>query len=259
MALIFLGSAFNALAEPSIQIITAQHKHVVSVTDLLANKALREIEIKNDVAYQKAMKFVGLPLHTLLPDLPKDASLQFIAIDGFVANIPVASLQGKGQPYLAIEPLDKPWPALKAGSALTAGPFYLVWLTPEKAGITNEQWPYQIAIIAESAPLSERYPQIRPSPRANAAALRGLQVYMTNCSVCHTINGGGDAELGPDLNRPHNPTEYFQEAYLRKLIRQPSAVRTWKQSVMPGFNTGALAESDLNDLLAYLKAMAQQR
>jgi len=84
-------------------------------------------------------------------------------------------------------------------------------------------------------------------------------VYMVDCASCHPINGGGDAAVGPDLNKPHNPTEYFQEAFLRKLIRDPAAVRTWDKRIMPGFSTDALSNAQLDDLLDYLRQMARQQ
>ncbi len=185
-----------------------------------------------------------------------------MALDGFVANIPGSVLAGQGHAYIAIEPADIPWPALKSGSTASAGPYYLVWLTPEKAAISNEQWPYQIAKIAVTAPLQQRFPQLLPMSAKSLVSkseLRGLQVYISNCSVCHQLNGAGDASIGPDLNRPHSPAEYFQEAYLRRLIRNPASVRSWKQSVMPGFNQQAISDAQLDELIAYFKLMAKQR
>jgi len=70
--------------------------------------------------------------------LPQVESLQFIARDGFVANIPSGLLAGGAQPWLAIEPADAAWPALKPGGG-SAGPFYLVLRAPKKAGISPEQ------------------------------------------------------------------------------------------------------------------------
>ena len=73
------------------------------------------------------------------------------------------------------------------------------------------------------------------------------------------MNGGGDAHVGPDLNLPANPSEYFQEPMLRRLIRNPASVRTWEQSRMPGFSESLITPAELDDLLAYLRQMALQR
>lgn len=86
-----------------------------------------------------------------------------------------------------------------------------------------------------------------------------MLVFVTHCAACHTINGGGDAAVGPDLNQPFNPTEYFNEPFLRKLIRDPASVRNWGRRSMPGFAPTVLGEAQLDDLLAYLRQMAVQR
>ena len=65
--------------------------------------------------------------------------------------------------------------------------------------------------------------------------------------------------MGPDLNMPHNPTEYFQPGYLRKLIRDPQSLRQWPQAKMPGFTESVLSEQELDALLAYLGHMAKRR
>ena len=204
------------------------------------------------------MRYQAVPLSALIGPLSGIESVQFTALDGFVANIPGALLAGEAQPWLAVEPAGAAWPALKPGKG-SAGPFYLVWLATEKAGISPEQWPYQIAKIGEAAPLEKRYPQILPKTAANSPEQRGLHVFVANCAACHRINGGGDAAIGPDLNQPFSPTEYFQEAFLRKLVRDPASVRNWEQRIMPGFAPSALSDARLDDLLAYLRQMAKQR
>ena len=233
---------------------------------LLQSPALATIVIPDDVSYHHQQTYQAVPLKSLVAGLPDDGSLQFTALDGFVATIPNHLFQTNGdaaqkaEAWLAIENPAHPWEALKPGQP-SAGPFYLVWLSPEKSHISGEQWPYQIAKITTATPLEARYPQLVPhADHANqAAALRGLQVFTKNCATCHRLNQGGDAAIGPDLNLPMNPTEYFQEAALRKLIRQPASVRTWQQSMMPGFKEEIISDAELNDLLIYLKQMASER
>ena len=65
--------------------------------------------------------------------------------------------------------------------------------------------------------------------------------------------------MGPDLNRPMNPTEYFQLAALRRYIRNPASVRTWPDQKMPGFGPDRLSEAELDAVIAYLEHMAAQR
>jgi mono/diheme cytochrome c family protein len=261
--LAMLGVSSPVFAIDSVlEVFDGIQSHHFKRSELLGNAATREISLVRDAAYNKPMKVQAIPVAALMPQVAQIASLQVVALDGFVANISGSVLAGSGQAYIAIEPADMPWPALKPGSAASAGPFYLVWLTPEKAEISNEQWPYQIAKIAAVAPLQQRFPQLLPKASNKlkfSSELRGLQVYISNCSVCHQLNGAGDASIGPDLNRPYSPTEYFQEVYLRKLIRNPASVRSWKQSAMPGFNQQSISDAQLDALIAYFKLMAKQR
>lgn len=260
-ASVLLGTALSGMAlaaEPSIDIAFGTQQRHLTRTELLRHPALRTIEVRNDVAYRRTMHYQAIPLSALIASLPHVESLQFTARDGFVANIPGGLLAGDAQPWLAIEQPNAAWPPLKPGSG-SAGPFYLVWRAPEKAGISPEQWPYQIARIADAAPLEKRYPQILPKTVAKSAEQRGRRVFVTHCAACHTINGGGDAAVGPDLNRPVSPTEYFKEPFLRKLIRDPASVRNWGRRTMPGFTPSVLNDAKLDDLLVYLRQMAIQR
>ena len=257
-----LGAGLALAAEPMLEIAHHDQVRRYSRAELLAHPALRRIEVAADVAYQRPMQFRAIPLPALLARLGNIESVKFSATDGFAATIPASLLQGsrETQAWLAIEAEDAPWPPLKPG-APSAGPFYLVWTAPEKMGISPEQWPYQIARIGDSQPLAVRFPQMLPQ-RALAQdgpEWRGLRSYTVHCAACHQINGGGDATLGPDLNRPFSPLEYFQEPFLRRLIRDPAAVRTWPQRHMPGFSQQVLSEAALDDLLAYLRHMAAQR
>ncbi|MBR7799678.1 c-type cytochrome [Undibacterium fentianense] len=252
--------------EPSLE-VQANGQIAVWTRSALLQKAV-SIKLEKDTAYQRPMVFRAVPLTLLLPELKGVETVQFVALDGFVANISGAVLAGKGKPYLAIEDPAEVWPSLKPeqttanAKPITAGPFYLVWLDPKAGEIVSEQWPYQVAQIKVVLPLTARFPQILPKSMLASQqnqAIRGLDVFLKNCAVCHTVNGGGDAALGPDLNLPVNPTEYFQLKYLRQLIRQPSSVRTWKQSAMPGFDQESISERDMDNLILYLKQMAKQR
>ena len=256
-----LWAALASAAEPVLEI--AHHNQVrrYSRGELLAHPALRTIEVPADVAYRRPMRFQAIPLPALLPELGGADSVKFTATDGFAATIPASLLKGDQDTHawLAVEPAQAPWPALKPGGP-SAGPFYLVWSAPEKMGISPEQWPYQIARIADSQPLAVRFPQMLPRQATpNSPEWRGWQAFSVHCAACHRINGGGDAALGPDLNRPFNPVEYFQEPFLRRLIRDPAAVRNWPQRHMPGFAPQVLPDAALDDLLAYFRHMALQR
>jgi mono/diheme cytochrome c family protein len=258
-----LCAGLAAAQEPVLEVKNGYQIQRWTRSALLAQA--KDINIAKDSAYKRSMTYRAVPFAQLLPQADKYQSVQFVASDGFVANISGSDLAGKGQPYLAVEPADQSWPAVNPDNPVktaSAGPFYLVWLTPDAGNISNEQWPYQVAKISVEAPLPQRYPQIIPVVSAGGndqQALRGMHIYIKNCAVCHTMNGGGDAAVGPDLNLPFNPTEYFQEKFLRQLIRQPASVRSWKQSLMPGFDEKTISAADLDDLIVYFKKMKQTR
>jgi cytochrome c1 len=77
--------------------------------------------------------------------------------------------------------------------------------------------------------------------------------------MCHTLNGQGTSQLGPDLNIPFNPTEYMAEKYLRQLIRDPQSLRRWPQSKMAGFSPKDLPDGELDQIVAYLRSMIGQK
>jgi mono/diheme cytochrome c family protein len=253
--------AIAAAAEPNLTVTVAGRATTYAPASLLGMPAATTVNVPNDVAYKRDMSFRAVPAASLLGGVGPDDTLRFVASDGFVATIPAALLLARNGSvaYLAIEPVDPPWPTLKPEGGPSAGPFYLVWVNPERAGITPEQWPYQVARIEDVAPLIKRYPMLAPAASAHDAVRRGYAVFEKNCSVCHTLNLGGDATVGPDLNVPYNPTEYMRVDALRRLIRNPQSLRRWPAAKMPAFETKLLSDRDLTDLLAYLRHMADRK
>jgi mono/diheme cytochrome c family protein len=261
LALALVSAAMAAVAEPNLTVTVAGRATTYAPASLLGMPAAIRITIPNDVAYKRDMSFHAVPAASLLAGVGPDDTLRFVASDGFVATIPAGLLLARtgAVAYVAVEPADAPWPALKPDSPATAGPFYLVWLNPERSGITPEQWPYQIARIEDVPPLLKRYPMLAPAASAHDTERRGYAVFEKNCSVCHTLNLGGDATIGPDLNVPYNPTEYMRVDALRRLIRNPQSLRRWPAAKMPAFDPKLLSNRDLTDLLAYLRHMADRK
>lgn len=232
---------------------------------LAAHPQARDIDVPQDVAYGRAMRYRAVPLAVALRELglTRADTLDVVATDGFVAQLPGAlvldgAASGRSQPWLAIEPAQAPWPALP-GKAHSAGPFYIVW--PVAEGVSSEQWPYAVARLAVREAPERRWPQIAVAPQlaADHPARRGQPVFITQCLVCHTLNGAGGATMGPDLNRPMNPTQYFQPQALRRLLRDPKSVRTWPAQTMPAFTPEQLSETQIDELIAYLVHMAERR
>lgn len=258
LALLLAASLAQAA---TLTLDTGKGPRRITTEQLLARPDVRAIDVPGDVSYHATTHYRAVSLEALLGGIDPAAHLQFVALDGFAAEIPASLVfQGHAEAWLAIEPPDKPWPTLgpdKPG----AGPFYLVWLHPEAGHIGSEQWPYQVATIRVLADPASRFPNMRPAAGlgANDPATRGFVVFQRNCITCHTLNGQGEAKLGPDLNIPHSPTEYLREDMLRTLIRNPQDLRHWPQAKMPGFDRNALSDADLDDLVAYLKHMAGRK
>jgi len=252
------------VAEPALTVATGGRTAIYTPTGLLALPAATTVTIPADVAYKRSMTFRAIPFAALLEGATTDDNVRFVAADGFAATLPAAALlahDGGAVAYLAVEPAEAPWPPLKAGQAGTAGPFYLVWLRPEKGAITPEQWPYQIVRIEAVASLAKRFPMIVPAVKLPAGhpIRAGFAAFQKHCIVCHTLNGGGDATLGPDLNVPYNPTEYLRPDALRRLIRDPQALHRWPAAKMPAFDSRTLPDRELAELLAYLRHMADRK
>ena len=250
------------LRAAELQIDLGHGARTYSTAQLLWRNDVRTISIPNDVAYKRPMHYRAIPLKALLAGLGSDEVLLFVANDGFAAEIPAKLLlhPRDTEAWLAVEDPSQPWPPL-ADDKPGAGPFYLVWTNPQTMKIGPEQWPFQLAAIRRLAPVAERFPAIRPDPalHADGEVNRGFAVFQRTCFACHTLNGQGDARLGPDLNIPHNPVEYVREDFLRAYIRDPQSLRHWPQARMPGFDKQALSDADLDALLAYLQHMAGRK
>ena len=230
--------------------------------ELLKHPQVQTITINNDVSYKQDMSYRAVPLAALLTGIKPDDHLQAVALDGFAAELAAAPLiNTKGaRAWLAIEDPAKPWPALSAGKP-GAGPFYLVWTDPQAGNISPEQWPFQVAAIKRMAPVAERFPALLPDPalKADDPVKLGFALFQKNCLACHRLNGAGDAQFGPDLNIPFNPTEYFGADFLKRYIRDPQSLRQWPQAKMPGFSAQVLPDGDLERLVGYLKHMAGRK
>ena len=262
-AMLLLFTSFPAMA--AALLVDTGTPATLTTEALLAMSGAATIQVPDDVTYHRTMTYRAVPLRSLpgVRALAADAELQISATDGFVTNLPAALVRddsGHGAtPWLAIEPHDKPWPRTSKGTDI--GPFYLVWINPGASGVMSEQWPYQINAICAVASRAAKWPQLAvdDSLPANSPIRRGQALFATQCMVCHRMDGAGDASVGPDLNRPRNPTEYFQAWALRAYIRDPKSIREWSGMKMPGFDKANLSDPDLDAIVAYLGYMAHRR
>ena len=256
-------------AEPAQPILTTTAGAVTyhfTAAELRSRSDLANIQIPPHVDYNISLTVQAVPLLDLLDVLPLEGfdRLEASATDGFVAQIPLtligAGKSGGSVAWIAVENPDRPWPKLP-GKDASAGPFYLVWQYPERSHVANQQWPYMLEKLTAAQSPELRWPQLKvdaASP-ADAPARLGEDVFVIQCLPCHRLNGGGAAEIGPDLGQPMAVTEYMSETGIRALVRDPKSVRTWPQQQMPAFPPTILAETDLDGLIAYLKQIASQR
>jgi hypothetical protein len=219
MLLVFTPPALQA-AQPGIEIVAGDRSVTLSRSELLQREDLTTIHIPRDVTYKRPMTYRAVPLAALLretsltPDAMPGEMIEIVATDGFVTVLPPSLVFAKGEtasvPYLAIEPEDAPWPVVP-GKTVSVGPFYLVWLRPEASGVRSEQWPYMVASIRGTESPEHRWPELAVDAALppDSPIRAGQALFFTQCMVCHTLNGAGNAHVGPDLNRPQNPTEYL--------------------------------------------------
>jgi mono/diheme cytochrome c family protein len=248
-------------AEPTLTIERSEDTKTYTLSDLLGHAARVDVTTDiSDEAYQRPMQYVAVPIETLLGALKDDDEVQFIALDGYAPVIAAKRLRGIGaaRAYLAIEPNAALWPALAPGKP-SAGPYYLIWRNANGTGVSPSEWPYQIATIRLQKTLAARFPLIVPGADAGDEVRAGFEVYGRQCLSCHTMNGQGMATMGPDLNVPMNPTEYFADSVLRKLVRNPKSIRDWPAGVMPRFDMTRLSAAELDRIIAYLKHMAGKK
>lgn len=231
---------------------------------LLARPDVRELEILSDVVQGQLTRYHAVPLANLLEGvLPGDA-VQAVAANGAVAELSAAPLlaatDAGARAWVAIEEPHEPWP-MRADNQSGGGPFALVWTRPEAGGIGPEQWPEQLVALRRLPPVIERFPALLPDPALPAThdIRRGMDHFVRYCMACHTLDGQGDAQLGPDLNRPLSPVEYLPADLLRAYIRNPQSLRRWPQARMPAFGDAVLPDDALDDILAYLRHMAVRK
>jgi mono/diheme cytochrome c family protein len=261
-----LLSAGLVQAEPRLTITIGASTRSFGQRELLSDPAATSIEVARDAAYQRSMHYQAVPLLALLAgmSLPPDQILEAVASDGFVAMLPVDVIlhpvAGSAMAYLAVEPPNAPWPAL-SGKTMSAGPFYVIWLRPEASGIRSEQWPYMVAEIRSADSPAKRWPGlgVDRSLSADDPIRAGQTIFVTQCLVCHKLNGAGSASVGPDLNLPQNPTEYFKLAALKQYIRDPASLRHWNAMQMTGFDKDALSDHEIDLIVAYLGHMSTRK
>ncbi|MFO1057466.1 MAG: c-type cytochrome [Dongiaceae bacterium] len=253
-------------AGPALKLAVGGRTASYSAADLLARPDLTEVKVLKDPGYGKPMTYRAVPLAALVAPLgmKADDTLEVVALDGFVAQLPGTMVLNQDPlaavAMVTVEDPAQRWPNLP-GKHESAGPFSVVWSGATAAAVPADQWPYQVAAMNEVEPPEKRWPQLAldSSVPPNDPLRLGLQKFVATCGACHQLDGGGAANVGPDLNRPMSPTEYFAAGILRKYIRDPASVRDWPARQMPGFTRDALSDDDLDQIILYLSYKARHR
>ena len=252
--------------EPTLTITVGNDMRSFTRRELLLRPDATTIEVARDISYRVPMTYRAVPVASLLAGItpPDDSVIEAVALNGFVAQIPPGLLlntdESKAVAWLAIEPQDRPWPPLPHKDE-NAGPFYIVWTGAEVGSIRSEQWPYQLAKLVSQPSPAARWPALAVDPALPPTdpVRAGQALFFVQCLTCHKLNGAGAANVGPDLNVPRNPTEYFTPQGLHDLIRDPRAVRIWPAQAMPGFPPDYLSDHEIDLVIAYLKHMAGRK
>jgi mono/diheme cytochrome c family protein len=272
LALCFCSLSFGSFsgaraAEPALLVAAGGKIISLKAAELAKRPDAAEITLDRDFVYGRSMTYRAVKLAALLPEADAasvDAFFEIKALDGFVSQLPGRLVRNrdpkKAVAWIAIEDPASPWPILP-DQAQSPGPFRLLWTGQGVDAIRREQWAYQIAAITEVESPEKRWPQLALPASLPAEDPRrlGQQSFIDQCLVCHKLAGGGNAEIGPDLNRPMSPTEYFTLPALRKYLRDPASLRTWPERKMPGFEPSALSDAEIDAIIAYLQLKAETR
>jgi mono/diheme cytochrome c family protein len=260
MAMALCAPWLARAAEPSLVITKGGDSQHYTAAALLARPDAVSISVPNDISYRRSTTYRAVPLLALLgrSNDRRFDTLEARATDGFIAQIPLELVTGGAAggavAWLAIEDPARPWEPLPHLTK-SAGPFYLVWENPQRSNIRSEQWPHWLVSLELVESPVHRWPQLELPAGQTSAARAGQKIFLSFCLPCHRLNGGGASDTGPDLGQPMNATEYLTEAGLRGIIRNPRSVRTWPNQTMGGFGSKTLPDTDIDNLLVYLRAM----
>ncbi|CAM2968517.1 putative signal peptide protein [Legionella steigerwaltii] len=258
-----LGTAFatNESSDTALRIITPNQTFTLTRSELLSHPFLTQVTINNDRAYpNKIMHHKVIPLCKLLAPfhIKQQDIIEFIAKDNFHVYVPSIKVMNCGKnasiAMLAIEPKSK-WPIIDNHTGHTAGPYEVIWLHPERSYISNEYWAWSVIAIKISPTLDYQH-VLAPPKTTSPSIINGYKIYISHCEGCHMMNRIGKSDIGPDLNCPKNPLDYYPNiVQLKQFIRDPKSVRSFPQARMSGSDKQFLSDNDLDDLIKFFAYM----
>lgn len=262
----FLAPLAFGLTREEFSIQNGVKETIYTAEQLRARKDAIELSIPLLNYPDTKLTVTAIPVSNLLQEsgVRPEHFILYRALDGYSGVLELSSLQAnhpsQARAYLAIEGQD-PWPPLPKTSnteGKSAGPFYLIWQNPQLSDIPPEYWPYQLKSLRFETNLQTIYPLIYPKSK-NQQVAAGFLVFKTRCMSCHSINYQGTSRLGPDLNQPMNPVEYFQPEALAKFLQNPASVRNWRSMKMTWIKGNHLSATDAQNVIKYLEDMAKNR
>ena len=250
-------------AGPTLTVSVDGGVQIFDRDELLARTDVVEITTSRDVAYRTPRTYRAVALAKLFEGgaIPPDAVVEAAAQDGFVTQLPRDLIYANEGivGYMAIEVADKPWPPIP-GKERAQAPFTSLG-RPSSVIRPNHELALPSSKFVRARRAGRRWPSLAVDPTLPALhpARVGQITFVNKCFTCHTMNGAGPASVGPDLNLPMNPTEYFTDRGLRALIRDPRSVRVWPEQRMPNFAEVDLSDDELGLILTYLRHMVDRK
>ncbi len=234
----------------------------LSLNNLTQSYPSVTVEISNDPVYQRAQKYQAIALRPLIQALAKQyagplaqTSVIFSALDGYQAIMPYSTVIGHDG-FLAFRDLSatpKNWRPFRFGrESMTPAPFYLVWPGVKQQDKWRFAWPFQLASI-QLKPSRQVYLDAAPKPQGETIT-EGFTLFSQFCIRCHAINGAGGT-VGPDLNKPVNPTTVYSKDVLIQRILE--AKRFNPMTKMPAFKP-LLSSQQAETIIHYLEAIHLQ-
>jgi len=246
-----------------VSIFYGNNKYYFTMENLIKNKHLHEFKnIKIQAYSNMEFNLVAIRLCDFLNPIiiNNDSTIKIIAKDDFFAYIQSDEINQctdiDRMPYVVIQKDKRSWPQIK-GNHEEVGTFSLIWLGKKSKSISREKWVRNISKIyvlkKNDNQISSAYKNL------NLSAKKGQNVFIDNCSGCHSLDLKGQLNIGPDLNFPMNPLGYFSEKILKQFIRDPQSVRYYKNAKMEGFGKELLSDHDLDDLINFMKKINKQK
>jgi len=205
----------------------------------------------------RAKTLLGPRLADALAALPPPDGADAIAVrcdDGWLSLIPIPFVHRYSSAVLAIAEGTRAHPI-----GAPRGPVYLAFPTEaasDRAGdapLADNGWAWAVASI-EYVRLAAVRAKLDLPRGAPALAAQGRQLFERRCLHCHAIRGAGGL-AGWDLAQP-NVLRYRDEQRVRGYVLDPR--RYLREARMPSF-AGKLAPSDIDALVAYLRALVPTR